>query len=80
MPFRIIARRQFLPEDGVNEQVIKEYREYDAPKDLKKELVAKYGFWELAKEYGVTYPAEAAEKNSRKNFILIGQRVMSLKL
>ena len=62
MLFRIIARRQFLPEDGVNEQVIKEYREYDAPKDLKKELVAKYGFWELAKEYGVTYPAEAAEK------------------
>lgn len=51
MLFRIIARRQFLPEDGVNEQVIKEYREYDAPKDLKKELVAKYGFWELAKEY-----------------------------
>lgn len=62
MLFRIIARRQFLPEDGVNEQVIKEYREYDAPKTLKKELVAKYGFWELAKEYGVEYPAEAAEK------------------
>lgn len=62
MLFKIIARRQFLPEDGINEQVIKEYREYDAPENLKKELVAKYGFWELAKEYGVTYPAEAAEK------------------
>lgn len=58
----IIEKYQIVLENEVNDSVIKEFRDYDAPKEQKKDLVREFGIWELAKEYGVQYSAESIEQ------------------
>lgn len=58
----IIKNYQVTLQDNVNNQIIKAFREYDAPNEQKADLVGKYGFWELASEYGVQFSKDEVER------------------
>lgn len=58
----IIKNYQVTLRDNVNDQIIKAFREYDAPNEQKADLVGEYGFWELASEYGVKFSKDEVER------------------
>ncbi len=58
----IIDKYRITLDDGKNDSVIKEFRDYDAPKEQKQNLVLEFGIWELAKEYEVEYTDKAIEE------------------